>query len=85
MNNLERDFEKAIEDIKKIFGELKQNDVLQLYGLYKQSNFGKNTTPRPSIFNVIGLQKWKSWSNVASLSSVEAKTQYIDLVQRLTQ
>jgi len=83
MNTLEKDFEKAVEDIKKIANDLKKNDALQLYGLYKQANFGKNTALKPSIFNFKGWQKWNAWTAVSELSSDEAKTQYISLVKKI--
>tara|TARA_B110000977_G_C10583930_1_gene301571 strand:+ start:218 stop:484 length:267 start_codon:yes stop_codon:yes gene_type:complete len=83
MSPLEEDFEKAVEDIKKIANDLKKTDALQLYGLYKQANFGKNTTLKPSIFNFKGWQKWNAWTAVSELSSDEAKTQYIALVQKI--
>tara|TARA_B110000211_G_C13935058_1_gene488959 strand:+ start:52 stop:318 length:267 start_codon:yes stop_codon:yes gene_type:complete len=83
MSTLEEDFEQAVVDIKKIINEIKKVDALCLYGLYKQGNMGKNNTPKPSIFNFIGWQKWNAWTAVSELSSDEAKTQYVALVKKL--
>lgn len=85
MASLEKDFTQATEDIKKIFKKLDNEDILYIYGLYKQANLGKNTTPRPSIFNFIGLQKWKAWTAVSELSKDESKIRYINLVKKLSE
>jgi len=83
MSTLEKDFETAVENIKKIINKIKKTDALCLYGLYKQVNLGENKTSKPSIFNFIGWQKWNAWNAVAALSTDEAKTQYVTLVKKL--
>tara|TARA_B110000967_G_C18397131_1_gene322774 strand:+ start:206 stop:457 length:252 start_codon:yes stop_codon:yes gene_type:complete len=82
MASLEKDFKDAIDNIKKIIKKIDDKDILSLYGLYKQSNLGENTNPRPSIFNFVGLQKWKAWTAVSELPKDEAKIRYINLVKK---
>lgn len=83
MTTLDKDFEQAQGHAKNLNNDLDTEDLLRLYGLYKQANFGKNTNPKPSIFNFKGLQKWKAWTSVADLTKDEAKTQYIKVVAKL--
>ena len=85
MTTLDEEFKKALEDVKKINNILDTEDLLRLYGLYKQANLGENTTLRPSIFNFRGLKKWQAWDNVSDLTKCEAKTQYIHLVAKLSE
>ncbi len=40
---MQEDFEKAAEEIKAV-NVAEQNDMLELYGLFKQANMGDNTT-----------------------------------------
>tara|TARA_B110000208_G_scaffold173052_1_gene216588 strand:- start:399 stop:677 length:279 start_codon:yes stop_codon:yes gene_type:complete len=84
MTSLDKDFTQATEDIKKIIKKLDNEDILYLYGLYKQAILGKNTNPRPSIFNFIGRQKWKAWTDVSEFPKDQAKIRYINLVKNLS-
>lgn len=60
------------------------NDELgQLYGLYKQATLGDNNTDKPSIFDIKGNKKWSSWLGCKGLSVYNAEVNYIMLVNQL--
>ena len=83
MSDLEINFQKTVECIKTLSQVLSNEELLELYGLYKQAILGNNNTNKPSIFNYRGLKKWQSWASFKDITSVAAKTKYILLVQKL--
>lgn len=82
-DKLNKEFKKATENVKKLKKIPSSDELLQLYGLYKQANFGKNTTGKPSIFYFKALQKWLAWTIVSDLTKDQAKQEYINLVNYL--
>jgi len=83
MSDLEINFQKTVECIKTLSQVLSNEELLELYGLYKQAILGNNNTNKPSIFNYKGLKKWQSWTSFKDITSDMAKTKYILLVQKL--
>tara|TARA_B110000208_G_scaffold191915_1_gene260924 strand:- start:45 stop:338 length:294 start_codon:yes stop_codon:yes gene_type:complete len=81
-DNLNRLFIQASNNIKQ-YTDLTNEELLKLYGLYKQANFGVNTSNKPSIFNYRGLMKWKAWTNERRLTKEEAALEYINMVNKL--
>ena len=60
------------------------NDVkLQMYALYKQAVIGPNYTPIPGAMDIVGKNKWSTWSNLGNMSKRDAMKEYISLVQKL--
>jgi diazepam-binding inhibitor (GABA receptor modulating acyl-CoA-binding protein) len=56
-------------------------DLLTLYGLYKQATQGDNTTTRPGFMDFTGKAKWDAWTKNNGLSTDTAMLQYIRHVQ----
>lgn len=79
---LDETFNIALKDVKKL-KSLTSEELLKLYGLYKQANLGKNTTDKPSMFSYRALKKWSAWTEVSELTKDEAKERYIKLVNQL--
>ncbi|CAH0724151.1 unnamed protein product, partial [Brenthis ino] len=79
---LEKAFNKASDHVRKITSKLENNQLLELYGLYKQSTEGQCDTPKPSWFDGKGRKKWEAWKALDNMPSDEAKQKYIDLVQK---
>ena len=89
MNPLEND---KLEKVTKIFIEytekvksltVSQDIQLKLYGLFKQVNFGDNTTPQPNFFDLRGLAKWNAWNKYKNQSTYNSMKRYIKLVKSL--
>ena len=77
-------FEEACEYVKS--KTLNNDQLLELYGLYKVATVGANNTPRPKAFLGIPNKetaKWNAWKNVSELSHETAKRRYIEFVQKL--
>jgi diazepam-binding inhibitor (GABA receptor modulator, acyl-CoA-binding protein) len=83
LDNLDKEFNNAIESVKKLQNTPSSEELLKLYGLYKQANFGENTTDKPSMFNYRTFKKWLSWTAVSELTKDQAKGEYIKLVNYL--
>ena len=58
-------------------------ELLCLYGLYKQATLGNNTTSPPSIFNLRDDAKWKSWKSFYGKTKKWAKEEYIQFSKEL--
>lgn len=76
-------FEKAQSEAKKLPPTISNDDLLELYALYKQATVGDINTSCPSIFDPRGRAKWNSWNNKKGLSQETCKTRYCDLVEAL--
>ncbi|KAG7906882.1 hypothetical protein KL907_002522 [Ogataea polymorpha] len=59
------------------------DELLQLYGLYKQATVGDNTTEKPGVFDFKGKYKWEAWKKLEGTSQQEAEKKYIALVDEL--
>lgn len=82
LSPLEEAFNKASDHVRKITSKLDNNQLLELYGLYKQSTEGQCDTPKPSWFDGKGRKKWEAWKSLENMPSDEAKQKYIELVQK---
>jgi len=78
-------FEKAAEDIKAKGKDLKLSDenMLKLYGLYKQATVGNNNTEKPSFYQIEAKAKWNAWEGNKGKSQEQAKVEYIAVVEGL--
>lgn len=81
--SLEERFENAIVEVKKLPTKPKQEDLLKLYGLYKQSTVGVCNIEKPWSVQIEASLKWNAWNDVSSLTTNQAMTTYIMLVNKL--
>ncbi|XP_038645752.1 acyl-CoA-binding protein [Scyliorhinus canicula] len=77
------DFEKAAEEVKQLKEKPSDNDMLIIYGLYKQATVGDVNTARPGMFDLTGKAKWDAWDGRKGTSKEEAMKMYIAKVQEL--
>ncbi|WP_438869371.1 acyl-CoA-binding protein [Pseudomonas sp. L1(2025)] len=83
MNNT--DFDLAVEGLKKLLAQPTNDELIELYGLLKQSTVGDNNSAKPGIFDRPAIAKWDAWSKLKGTSQIEAQKRYIELVNRLIQ
>ncbi|AAS51040.1 ACL188Wp [Eremothecium gossypii ATCC 10895] len=76
-------FEEKAAAINKVTTAPTQDEMLQLYGLYKQATVGDNTKEKPGIFNMKDRYKWDAWEKLKGKSPAEAEQEYIALVDAL--
>ena len=58
-------------------------ELLNLYSLYKQGTDGDVSGEKPGMFDFKGQAKYKAWEKHAGTASEDAQQQYVDLVEEL--
>ncbi|XP_066145953.1 putative acyl-CoA-binding protein [Euwallacea fornicatus] len=81
--SLDERFNKAAEDVKKLKSKPSDNDLLELYALFKQGTVGDVNTARPGMLDLKGKAKWDAWNERKGLSQSDAKEKYIEKVESL--
>jgi diazepam-binding inhibitor (GABA receptor modulator, acyl-CoA-binding protein) len=81
--SLQKKFEKAAADSKKLSEKPDNETLLQLYSLYKQATEGDNETKKPGMMDMVGRAKWSAWDALKGTDTEDAMQQYIDLVESL--
>jgi diazepam-binding inhibitor (GABA receptor modulating acyl-CoA-binding protein) len=79
----ENAFEQAAEAAKDLPERPDDQTMLKLYALYKQGSSGDVTGSKPSFFDFVGAAKFEAWGKLKGTSEEEAKSQYVELVQKL--
>ncbi len=77
--------DQAIALTKKFTSKPSNEDLLKLYGLYKQATEGDNKGERPGGFDFVAAAKYNSWKNYIGKSLEEATEEYISLVEKLSE
>lgn len=83
MSSLETQFQNAAQQVQNLSKKPSNDELLKLYGLYKQSTIGDNNTPQPGFLDVKGKAKWNNWSSLRGLSKTNAMNQYISFTEEL--
>ena len=82
---MEQQFTTAAENVKNLTKRPSNDELLNLYGLYKQATVGDNNTSRPGMFDVKGKAKWDNWNALKGTSKSDAMNSYIALANSLIQ
>lgn len=76
--------EEAIALTKKFTSKPSNEELLKLYGLYKQATEGDNETERPGGFDFKAAAKYNSWLAFKGKSKTEATDEYLALVEEIS-
>ncbi|QPG72940.1 Acyl-CoA-binding protein 2 [Brettanomyces nanus] len=76
-------FQQKADAVSHMKNRPTDDEMLQLYGLYKQATVGDNGTTKPGLFDFKGKYKWESWDELKGMSQEEAEKKYIELVDNL--
>lgn len=82
LSPLDISFNKAADHLKKITSKLNNNQLLELYGYFKQGLEGQCSVSRPSWIDGRGRRKWDAWKALGDMSKEEAKERYVQLMQK---
>ena len=80
---LNEDFESAQVRAKKFTKMPSNEELLELYSLYKQATAGDTTGKRPGMLDLKGRAKFDAWSARKGTTRDAAMTAYVELVGRL--
>jgi len=83
MSSLETQFNNAAEQVKNLSKKPTNDELLNLYGLYKQATVGDNYTAKPAFLDMKGKAKWDSWDARKNMSKTDAMNTYISFVNEL--
>ena len=81
MSDLKQRFADAQARIKPVTG-LGNDVMLDMYALYKQATSGDVSGARPGMMDLRGRAKYDAWTKMKGLSSDDAMTKYIALVEK---
>lgn len=76
-------FLEAAENVKNLKSKPTDDEMLELYGLYKQATVGDVNTDCPGFFDMKGKAKWNAWLSRKGLDTENAEKQYVLVVKRL--
>ncbi|XP_021725570.1 acyl-CoA-binding protein-like [Chenopodium quinoa] len=79
---LKEDFEEYAEKVKSL-PSCSNEDLLILYGLYKQATVGDVNTERPGLFDPKGKAKWDAWKGNEGKSTDDSMNDYITKAKQL--
>ena len=77
------EFNKAAEDVKNLSQKPTNDELLELYGLFKHTNCGDNNTEKPSAFWIKDRAKWDAWLTHKGKNVKETDKAYVELVNKL--
>ena len=78
------DFDKAANAMResaKSNIKMTDDEMKQVYALYKQGTVGDNTTDKPGMLDFKGKAKWEAWNSVKGKSKDDAQKEYVALAK----
>ena len=81
--NLNEIFERAANQIKNSDLQLDNDNLLSLYGYYKQAIDGDCNISCPSFWDLRGKAKYEAWKQHEGMSKEHAMKRYIKKVNNL--
>lgn len=81
-DNLDDQFTKAQALLVKVETVPSKDEILQIYGLYKQATVGNINISKPAMFSfdLKAKAKYSAWKKLRGTDKLDAKKQYINLV-----
>jgi diazepam-binding inhibitor (GABA receptor modulator, acyl-CoA-binding protein) len=83
--DIQQQFDQAVTRSKNLTQRPTNEELLQLYGLFKQATEGDVTGERPGGFDFKGIAKYDSWAELKGKTKEQAQQEYINLVDKLHQ
>lgn len=83
--SLQDDFNAAVTKSKELTKRPSNEDLLDLYALFKQATEGDVSGERPGGFDFKAIAKFDTWAGKKGASKDQASQDYINLVERLHQ
>jgi len=83
LRELQEAFQASAKLIKTKLGPISSEDLLTLYGLYKQTTQGDCNEAQPWSVQIQARQKWDAWFKCRNMDKEVAMQKYIDKVNEL--
>ena len=82
---LQTQFESAVARSKELTKRPSNEELLNLYGLFKQATDGDVSGDRPGGFDFKAIAKFDAWAELKGKSKEQAMQDYIALMDRMYQ
>lgn len=83
MADLEQQFQAAADKVKNLTKRPNDEELLNLYGLFKQATVGDCNQSKPSMFQLKEKAKHEAWTSRKGMTQEQAKKDYIEFVQKM--
>lgn len=83
MADLEQQFQQAAKDVSNLKARPSDQQLLELYGLYKQATVGDCNQPKPGMFALKEKAKHEFWTKKSGMSKEQAMKEYVALAKQL--
>merc|ERR1711962_1672302 len=82
--SLDSQFQQTADSLfKEINQTLSNEELKEVYALYKQGSEGDCNTTRPGMLVMKGKAKWDSWNSKKGMEKKEAMEKYVVYAQQL--
>ncbi|KAL8165136.1 UNVERIFIED_CONTAM: hypothetical protein K2H54_030506 [Gekko kuhli] len=78
-------FDSAAENVRQLKARPSDDELRELYGLYKQSTMGDINIECPGVLDLKGKAKWEAWNLKKGMSEEAAMKAYISKANELIQ
>ncbi|MEN0066770.1 MAG: acyl-CoA-binding protein [Myxococcota bacterium] len=78
-------FAEAQEQVKSLTSRPSNEQLLELYALFKQGSVGDVSGSRPGMMDFKGRAKYDAWAKVQGMEQAAAQEAYVALVDKLIQ
>jgi diazepam-binding inhibitor (GABA receptor modulator, acyl-CoA-binding protein) len=82
---MSKEFENAVARSKEFTKRPSNEELLQLYALFKQATEGDVSGDRPGGFDFKAIAKFDAWEELKGKSQEQAMQEYVSLVNTLLQ
>ena len=85
MTDLEKEFERASREVHGLPERPSNEELLELYALFKQGTTGDVEGKRPGMLDFKGRLKYDAWTALKGMDRDEARRAYVALAGRLAE
>jgi acyl-CoA-binding protein len=83
MADLKTQFATAAQEVQKLKSRPSNDQLLELYALYKQASEGDVKGSRPGFLDLTGRAKYDAWAAKKGTPADKAMQAYVAVVERL--
>ncbi len=83
MADLKTQFATAAQEVQKLKSRPSNDQLLELYALYKQASDGDVKGSRPGFLDLTGRAKYDAWATKKGTAPDKAMQAYVALVEKL--
>ena len=79
------EFITAVNTVNQLSSQPKSDELLKLYGYYKQAVVGDINISKPGFFSFKESKKWEVWNENKGMTKFDAEVKYILFVNEIIQ